>query len=446
MLSVVMFVAAQGIIPPQTTSVQTENYSALAADSGKMIVMNCAANCTLTLPSTIQSSNWGVWVSNMGAGTVTINPNGFQLNGTSASITLTSNRGASAYVTTDNTNYLATIGVSPFVASIKPAIAINAIQYVDGVNGNDANDGLSPGSAKLTGCKAYDALPQYYGVGHYGQIIISGTYKTRPYWCSDVPNQGIWLMSDSDRNFVTISSITRRGGVVTATVSPNANTRILPIYVHNTNQVNGRIQVSGVADSGFNGQFVVTSMPQNNQIRWLQAGPNATSSFGNAWPAGFRVLSNYNYLTISGSPILLRIPAADYPSSVSWTEIQDYMDSMIFFGTNAPQGTVATLPHADFAMGGAGDQVFTRWTHNYTGNHQVSLPNADGTVMFGSGTSCAMSSGTTCTATVPNTATKCIAMQQGTGTVISGECSVSGTTATVTASLSNFSTWAIVAF
>jgi len=119
---------------------------------------------------------------------------------------------------------------------------------------------------------------------------------------------------------------------------------------------------------------------------------------------------------------------------------------MIFFGTNAPQGTVATLPHADFAMGGAGDQVFTRWTHNYTGNHQVSLPNADGTVLFGNGTSCAMSSGTTCTATVPNTATKCIAMQQGTGTVISGECSVSGTTATVTASLSNFSTWAIVAF
>ena len=132
MLSVVMFVAAQGIIPPQTTSVQTENYSALAADSGKMNVMNCAANCMLTLPSTMQSSTWGVWVSNMGAGTVTINPNGFQLNGTSASMTLTSNRGASAYLTTDNTNYLATIGVSPLIASIKPAMAVNAIQYVDG--------------------------------------------------------------------------------------------------------------------------------------------------------------------------------------------------------------------------------------------------------------------------------------------------------------------------
>src|SRR5215472_8141128 len=174
MLSVVVFVAAQGIIPPQTTSVQTGNYSALAADSGKMIVMNCATNCTLTLPSTIQSPNWGVWVSNMGAGTVTINPNGLQLNGTSASITLSSNGGARAYVTTDNTNYYATIGVSPFIASIKPTIAVNAIQYVDAVNGSDANDGLSPGSAKSTGCHAYDALPQYFGIGHYGQIIISG--------------------------------------------------------------------------------------------------------------------------------------------------------------------------------------------------------------------------------------------------------------------------------
>jgi hypothetical protein len=957
-LSVAVFVAAQGI-PPQTTSVQTGNYTALAADSGKMIVMNCATNCTLTLPPTIQSPNWVMWVSNMGAGTVTINPNGLQLNGTSASITLASNGGASAYVTTDNTNYYATIGVSPFVASIKPTIAVNAIQYVDAVNGSDANDGLSPGSAKSTGCHAYDALRQYFGIGHYGQIIISGTYNRRPYWCFDVPYQGVWFMSDNDRNFVTISSIARSSGVVTATVSPNPNNGALPLYVNNTNHVNGRIQVIGVTDPSFNGQFVVTSMPAKNQIRWLQAGPDTKSRGGNGWPAGFRVLSNQNSVTISGSvsgpqtstnafygktfinagsptntlfpalwladasitienlifqypaqwakvgidtsydrsgpggvagatirnvacglnaidgagpgmdiggntfwfrvydsftcgnnfseqrsivglsvaggvatltgdhilpvdlvagshisvfstscpsrwanslngthtiatvsgaqltfatsspdqtcsatgflfsdraygviidpgkgagggsvvwrngspapiktyggangssadltdftmegdfqhyfppalhigpgggansmyrlervdladlpndprtgtyalyneavgservlvsnvsgllagpatviasagfgtffpeanrqvglsgyafprligrheghvrqlgaaavrypnlantnpsawlpssgatvtnvlspdgnmnagrisggsaggsgagvlsagplihlnvgdvyagiamtralngsyagqnspfsigftglgygagntcaetgagssgsgqgsfpytgyygsdgewdiyevrctvmtssgtanahlqmwfysdsthavdvfmPVLLRIPAADYPSSVSWTEIQDYMDSMIFFGTNAPQGTVATLPHADFAMGGAGDQFFTRWTHSYTGNHQVSLPNADGTVMFGSGTSCAMSSGTTCKATVPNTATKCIAMQQGTGTVISGECSVSGTTATVTASLSNSSTWAIVAF
>ena len=62
------------------------------------------------------------------------------------------------------------------------------------------------------------------------------------------------------------------------------------------------------------------------------------------------------------------------------------------------------------------------------------------------GFSCTMSSATTCTATVPSTITKCLAMQQSSGTVIAGECSVRGTTATVTAASSNSNTWAILAF
>jgi hypothetical protein len=38
--------AAQCIIPAQTANVQTASYSALAAHSGKLIVMNCASTCT----------------------------------------------------------------------------------------------------------------------------------------------------------------------------------------------------------------------------------------------------------------------------------------------------------------------------------------------------------------------------------------------------------------
>lgn len=37
---------AQCIIPAQTANVQTASYSALAADAGKMILMNCASTCT----------------------------------------------------------------------------------------------------------------------------------------------------------------------------------------------------------------------------------------------------------------------------------------------------------------------------------------------------------------------------------------------------------------
>jgi hypothetical protein len=38
--------AGQCIIPAQTANVQTASYSALAADAGKMILMNCASTCT----------------------------------------------------------------------------------------------------------------------------------------------------------------------------------------------------------------------------------------------------------------------------------------------------------------------------------------------------------------------------------------------------------------
>jgi hypothetical protein len=66
---------------------------------------------------------------------------------------------------------------------------------------------------------------------------------------------------------------------------------------------------------------------------------------------------------------------------------------------------------------------------------------------FGNWSSCTMSSGTTCTATVPGaqrtSVAFCLAQEQGTGTVVAGECSLSGTTVTVTAASSNSATWLI---
>lgn len=60
-------------------------------------------------------------------------------------------------------------------------------------------------------------------------------------------------------------------------------------------------------------------------------------------------------------------------------------------------------------------------------------------------TSCSMSTSTTCTATVPSGTTSCTATLQGTGTVIGGNCSITSTTATVTAASSNSAVWAIAA-
>jgi hypothetical protein len=83
--------------------VKIASYPALAADSGKLIAMNCSADCTLTLPSVIQAPNYTLWVSAIGDGKVTLSPNGRQLDGATASIVIPHSLGL--MVTTDGTNY-----------------------------------------------------------------------------------------------------------------------------------------------------------------------------------------------------------------------------------------------------------------------------------------------------------------------------------------------------
>jgi hypothetical protein len=67
---------------------------------------------------------------------------------------------------------------------------------------------------------------------------------------------------------------------------------------------------------------------------------------------------------------------------------------------------------------------------------------------LGNGGTCAMSSSTTCTVTLPEqpaSTARCIVTAQG-STAIAGACSISGTTATVTAASSNSATWSVLIF
>jgi hypothetical protein len=69
--------------------------------------------------------------------------------------------------------------------------------------------------------------------------------------------------------------------------------------------------------------------------------------------------------------------------------------------------------------------------------------------LLANGGTCSMSAGTTCTITLaeqPASTTRCLVTQQGTGTVIAAECSISGTTLTITAASSNSATWAAFIF
>jgi len=68
--------------------------------------------------------------------------------------------------------------------------------------------------------------------------------------------------------------------------------------------------------------------------------------------------------------------------------------------------------------------------------------------LLANGGTCTMSSGTTCTVTLsaqPANTARCIVTAEGT-TAIAGACSISGTTATVTAASSNSATWAVLIF
>jgi hypothetical protein len=165
----------QCIIPAQTAAVKTTSYAALAADAGKMIVMNCASNCTLTLPSTPQSPNWTVWVASIGAGTATVSPNGLNINGSSSSLNIPQGVGEGFMISTDNSNYFAasvnvgfyaagggtaqaqTITLNPPVASLvagmfvawKPAAANTAAAPTLAVNGLAATAITKNGTAAL---------------------------------------------------------------------------------------------------------------------------------------------------------------------------------------------------------------------------------------------------------------------------------------------------------
>ena len=82
---------------------QTTSYTAVAADNGKIISVNAAGATTLTLPAAPPFAQWNIFVENIGAGTLTVSPNGLNLDGSASSITVGTNQGT--YISTDGTNY-----------------------------------------------------------------------------------------------------------------------------------------------------------------------------------------------------------------------------------------------------------------------------------------------------------------------------------------------------
>jgi len=189
-------ITAQSTIPTQTAIIKTRSYAAVAADVGRLIVMNCSTACTLTLPNPVPSPNWTIWVSSIGAGTVRVSPNGLQMNGSSSNLIL--NAPGGLQVLTDNANYFSILPTQSPLAALKPQSS-DDVQYVS-ANGNDSNDGLSLGTAKRTVYAALLALPGGNGsmltAGH-GTVWIVGNVN----YGGPVTGGGFWIMGHLDPNY-----------------------------------------------------------------------------------------------------------------------------------------------------------------------------------------------------------------------------------------------------
>lgn len=188
----------RGVSGVGNVNVQTDSYTLIPSDAGKLISLSKVTALTATLPATSPGPAWFVMLQNTGAGILTVSRNGRTIDGAAADLTLTTNQGTIIY--SDGTNYFTERGSGSTASNvaIKPGVALG-IQFVT-AEGNDANDGLSLGSAKLTIMAGYDALPAAGGT-----VFIVGQGVSGALWprATSTNGQGIWIMGTTDPNYAS---------------------------------------------------------------------------------------------------------------------------------------------------------------------------------------------------------------------------------------------------
>lgn len=108
-----------------------------------------------------------------------------------SSPTVSSNNESAIY--SDGSDLLLSSNGSAYSAIAGKPVIGNGMQFVS-PNGDDNNDGLSWGSAKLTGYAAYQALPSTGGTIY----VADGSS-----WGGPVTNQGIWIVGPGDPTYTS---------------------------------------------------------------------------------------------------------------------------------------------------------------------------------------------------------------------------------------------------
>lgn len=177
---------------------QTNNYTAVAKDNGKLISFSSASALTLTLPAASPGAQWAIFVECVGSGGLTISRNGLNIDGAASNVVLGQNQGI--YLTSDGTNYFTERGLgltNPMTTlgdtivggtgGVPARLGVGANGKVLTAN-SSATDGLdyeapialtttgTSGAATLTPGNPYTLnVPQYSGGGGGGLTLINSS-------------------------------------------------------------------------------------------------------------------------------------------------------------------------------------------------------------------------------------------------------------------------------
>ena len=114
-------------------AVKTSNYTAVSGDNGTEIVFNSGSAITFTLPASPPSATWTVFFQNIGAGTLTVSPNGLTLDNSASSLSVAQGQGAVIF--TDGTNYFTERGITSASAGVSSLNSeTGAVTLVAGTN------------------------------------------------------------------------------------------------------------------------------------------------------------------------------------------------------------------------------------------------------------------------------------------------------------------------
>lgn len=170
---------------------QTANYTATLLDKDKLIVMNCASACALTLPAAPPSSKWNIGAMSIGSTLATVSLNSLNFNGGASAPALI--KYMPIMVRTDGSNYF---GDAPLVAgsnvtltptangvtlaaSGSAGITVTPIQFPIAVcQGTGVSVGGSGASATLpaTLCIAGSSTVPQSGAQLYAQATLGTLY------------------------------------------------------------------------------------------------------------------------------------------------------------------------------------------------------------------------------------------------------------------------------